>query len=116
MDELRLLIKEAGNQTDLDKAKTAGALGAAVFSLMLALGAAYDLATGNPSLQIALGVSKNMLIVITVALGLSSLVLFAIAAMRERRRNGEQAAKLDELEEELAQLLDRKKSLTESAE
>jgi hypothetical protein len=116
INELHLLIKDSGGQADLYKAKTAGALGGGVFTLMLALGAAYDLATGNSSVQIGLGVSKNMFIAITIALAVSSLALFALAAMRERRRNSEQTANLEELEEELAQLLDKKKSLTESAQ
>lgn len=116
MNEIHALIKEMGGQADLYRAKTAGALGGGVFTAMLALGAAYDLATGNSSVQIGLGVSRSTFIVIAIALAIASIGLFALAAMRERNRDNGRAAQLDELEEEFARLLDRKNAIVQPTE
>lgn len=116
LNELRPLITEMGDRADSLRAKTAGALGGGVFTLLLALGGVYDLATGNASVQIGLGVSKSMFTFITIALTVLSLALLAIAMLRLRPGNRGLESKLDELEEEFAQLLERKKSLADLEE
>jgi len=112
MSDLRSLITQMGDEADSGRAKTAAALGGGAFALLLALGGIYDLATGNVSVQIALGVSRDLFTIIVIALTVSSLVLLAVALVRERGRSRAREEELDALEEELAQLLDRKNALS----
>ncbi len=105
--ELKTRIREAGDRLDTYRAKTAAALGAAVFLFLLAIGGLYDLLKGNVSIQIALGIGRLGFIWLTSALTLCSLVLFVIALLRERRHDSGNVARLQEWEEELAELLDQ---------
>lgn len=112
MSELRSRINEMGDEADLQRAKTAAALGGGVFALLLALGGIYDLATGNASVRIALNVSREVFTVINIALAVLAVALLALALIRERSRNRLREEELDALEEEFARLLDHKNTLS----
>jgi membrane protein implicated in regulation of membrane protease activity len=106
MKELRSRISEEGQAIDAYKATTAAMMGGAVFLGLLALGGGYEILTGNARLWTGLGITMAMLYWITGGLAAVSLVLFALASRRERRRDRTREAELDKLETELAELLD----------
>ena len=89
-------------------------MGGAVFLLMLAAGAAYDLITGNTALSVALGVTRETLTVIALGCGLGGLALLAHALVRSRRADQARAAELAVLEEEYADLLDARDSSSQA--
>jgi membrane protein implicated in regulation of membrane protease activity len=111
MKELRSLISEEGQAVDAYKATTAAALGAAVFLGLLALGGGYEIVADNARLWLGFGITHSTIYWITGILAFASLALFAIAAVRERQRDRNREARLDKLENELADLLDRKEAL-----
>jgi hypothetical protein len=104
--DLRSRISEAGQQIDSYKAKTAALLGGGVFLLLLALGAAYDLAAGKAGVWLAFGITKNAFYWIAGGLAVGSLVLLGLGCRREHRRDRRREAGLAELEQELADLLE----------
>lgn len=104
--ELRSLISDEGQAIDSYKATTAAEMGLGVFLGLLALGGIYEIVVGNARLWLGLGITRAMLYWITGALALASLALFAAAARRERRRDRDREARLDELERELADLIE----------
>ena len=108
MKELRSLISEEGQALDSYKAGTAALLGLGVFLGLLALGGGYEIMAGDAKLWHGLGITRAMLYWITGGLAFVSLILFAAAARRERRRDRDREARLDKLELELADLVDRK--------
>ena len=108
MKELRSLISEEGQAIDSYKAGTAALLGLGVFLGLLALGGAYEIFSGNARLWHSVGITRAVLYWITGGLAFVSLMLFAAAARRERRRDRDREARLDKLEMELADLVDRK--------
>ncbi len=108
MKELRSQISDEGEAIDSYKAGTAALLGLGVFLGLLALGGGYEIFAGNTRLWHGLGITRVMLYWVTGGLALVSLVLFAAAARRERRRDRDREARLEKLEMELADLLDRK--------
>ena len=114
MNELRSLISEEGQAIDAYKAWTAALLGAGVFSGLLAAGGGYEIFAGNARLWLGLGITRAMLYWITGGLAVVSLALFAAAAARERRRDRDREARLDELEMELADLVDREEAAAKS--
>lgn len=111
--ELREQISDAGQEVDSYKARTAAALGGGVFLLLLALGAWYEILAGSPSIWTAIGLTRTGFYFIAGALAASSLGLLALAWIRERRRDLAREARLDELEEEFADLVERKNSISQ---
>jgi hypothetical protein len=101
---LRNDIRDLGDQVDSYQAKTAGALGAGVFLLLLALGGAYDLINHNTSLSGAIGISQASFRTLVIGLGGGGGVLFLFGLIRRWRRDREQETRLAELEQELARL------------
>lgn len=83
-------------------------MGGAVFLLMLAAGAAYDLLTGNTALSVALGVARETLTGIALGCGLAGLALLAHAVVQSRRSDQSRDTELAGLEQEYADLLERK--------
>jgi hypothetical protein len=108
MKELRSLISDEGQAIDSYKAGTAAFLGLGVFLGLLALGGGYEIFAGDSGLWRGLGITRAMLYWITGGLAFASLILFAAAARRERRRDREREARLNELELELADLVEGK--------
>ncbi len=115
MKELRSLISEEGQALDAYKATTAAAMGAGVFLGLLALGGGYEIMADNARLWLGLGITHSMIYWVTGILAFASVTLLAIAALRERRRDRNREARLDKLENELADLQDRKDSLVNSS-
>lgn len=111
ISELRNQIRDLGSEVDAFKAKKGGAIGGSVFLLLLALIALYDLVNGKSNLWLAVGISGQMLKLITVGFVAASLALFSVAAILEKTRDQAQEAKLAELEQELETLLARKSAL-----
>ncbi|HEX5734926.1 MAG TPA: hypothetical protein VF131_19000 [Blastocatellia bacterium] len=106
--ELRSLISEEGQAIDSYKAATAAQMGLGVFLGLLALGGGYEIFAGNAGLWHAVGITREMLYWITGGLAFASLMLFAAAALRDRRRDRDREARLDKLEMELADLVEGK--------
>lgn len=115
MKELRSLISEEGQAVDAYKATTAAAMGAGVFLGLLALGGGYEIVTDNAGLWLGFGITHSMIYWLTGILAFASLALFAVALLRERRRDRSREARLDKLENELADLLDHKEALVEDS-
>jgi membrane protein implicated in regulation of membrane protease activity len=103
---LRSSISDLGHDIDLYKAKTGAALGGGVFLLLLAAGAAYDLITGNRNAWLMLGITRETLISILVALAGVATILLGLAFVRLKRRDTSLEIKLDRMEQEYAELLE----------
>ncbi|HYV04527.1 MAG TPA: hypothetical protein VFB82_08080 [Blastocatellia bacterium] len=103
---MRSRISDLGHEIDSRKAVVARSMGGAVFLLMLAVGAAYDLVTRNTALSIALGVTHETLTLIALGCGLAGVVLLAHAFVRSRLSDQTREVELAALEEEYAELLE----------
>jgi hypothetical protein len=99
---LRENIRNLGDHIDSYKAGTAGAMGAGVFLLLLALGGAYDLVNHNTSISDALGISHNMFRWLVYALGVAGSALLVLGFVRQQRRDHDREARLAHMQEELA--------------
>ncbi|HWP42111.1 MAG TPA: hypothetical protein VNO14_02660 [Blastocatellia bacterium] len=110
LGELRQQISDAAQQADGYRAKTAAALGGGVFLLLLAIGACYEILAGNPSVWATIGVTGDGFYILAAVLVVSSLGLLILAWSRERRRDRAREAWLDGLEQEFAELMERKKA------
>jgi hypothetical protein len=104
--QLRSNISDLGHAIDLYKAKTGAALGAGVFLLLLAAGAAYDLITDKGKAWLALGIARDTLVLIAVGLAATALIFLGIALVRVKRRDTGLDTQLDEMEQEYADLLE----------
>jgi hypothetical protein len=91
---------------DSRKAVVARSMGAAVFLLMIAAGAAYDLVTRNTAVSIALGVTHETLTRIALGCGIGGVVLLAHGFVRSRLSDQSREVELAALEEEYAELLE----------
>jgi len=109
---LRSNISDLGHQIDSRKTGTAAALGLGVFLLLLAAGAAYDLSSSRTVSWLSLGITHENLVWLAWGLGVGSVLLLLFAAARIRRRDQNLEAELDQMEQEYAELLDRKKMLS----
>ena len=114
LKDLRSRISDEGQEIDAYKARTAAATGGGIFLLLLAAGSIYDLFTGNASIWSALDITPEHLYLIAGGLTGASLTLFAIAALRERRRDRSREERLVEMEQEFAQLLERKDAISQT--
>ena len=108
--DLRAHISDVGDQVDAYKAKTAAAMGGAVFCLLLSLGGLYDIVMGKAWLWTAVGISREAFYWLVAALGICSIMLFAMALVRERRRDMLRESRLAEIEQELCDLQGRAES------
>ena len=110
LNETRSRISDLGHEIDVRKATVARSMGGAVFLLMLAAGAAYDLITHNAALSVVLGVTRETLSRIALCCGLAGLVLLAHAIVRSRFSDQSRDAELARLEQDYADQMDRKGS------
>ena len=106
ISELKSQVRELGDAVDSYKARTAGAMGGAVFLLLLGVGGAYDLLNGNQSISTTIGVTQNLFKWVTIILGSTGLVLLLVALRRESKRDRTIERRLARLEDELADLLE----------
>jgi hypothetical protein len=101
-------ISDLGYQVDSYKTKTAAALGGGVFLLLLAAGAAYDLVAGRVGVWLMLGATRETLVWITSGLGAGATILLVFGFRRGRRSEISPKAKLEQMEQEYAELLERR--------
>jgi len=106
LQSLRSQISDLGYQIDSYKTKKAAAFGLGVFLLLLAIGAVYDLVTGNSGVWMMVGVTRDSLNWIAGGLGVVSLMLLGIGVSMILRTDKTLAAKLDEAEREYAELIE----------
>ena len=107
LQSLRSQITDLGYQIDSYKTKKAAAFGLGVFLLLLAIGAVYDLVTGNSGVWMMVGVTRDSLNWIAGGLGVVSLTLLGIGASMILRADKNLASKLAEAEREYAELIER---------
>ena len=112
LQKLRSQISDLGYQIDSYKTKKAAAFGLGVFLLLLAIGAVYDLVTGNSGVWMMLGVSRDSLTWIAGGLGLASLALLGFGAGLIMRTDKSLPARLDEMERNYAELLDARNQMS----
>ena len=114
LQTLRSSISDLGYEVDSFKAKIAGALGLGVFLLLLSAGAAYDLISAKQLVWQMLGVSREALTWITAIAGgvAIGLLWYGLALMKGADSNAR--AKLEQLEEEYAELVERQNALAQN--
>lgn len=108
IEQLRSRINDLGHEVDSYKTKTAAALGGGVFLMLLAAGAAYDLLVRQSASWLILGVTREALTWIAWGLGGCAVILVLLALTRIRRRDTNLEVRLDEMEQEYAEILERK--------
>ncbi len=106
LKKMRSSISDLGYQVDSYKTKTAAALGGGVFLLLLAAGAVYDLVAGKVGMW--LGATRETLVWITSGLGAGATILLVFGFRRVQRSEISAKARLEELEQEYADLLERR--------
>ncbi|HYV05190.1 MAG TPA: hypothetical protein VFB82_11415 [Blastocatellia bacterium] len=112
LQSLRSQISDLGYQIDSYKTKKAAAFGLGVFLLLLAIGALYDLVTGNSGVWMMLGVTRDSLTWIAGSLGVASLALLGFGAGLVMRSDKSLSARLDEMERDYAELLDARNQMS----
>ncbi len=108
LKKMRSSISDLGYQVDSYKTKTAAALGGGVFLLLLAAGAVYDLVAGKVGMWLTLGATRETLVWITSGLGAGATILLVFGFRRVQRSEISAKARLEELEQEYADLLERR--------
>lgn len=108
LKNLRSSISDLGYQVDSYKTRTAAAIGAGVFLLFLAAGAAYDLVARKGGVWLNLGLPRETLLWIAGALGVSATILLLLGFRRVRMSDTGVRAKLDLMERQYAELLERR--------
>ena len=108
LNNLRSSISDLGYQVDSSKTKTAAALGLGVFLLLLAGGAVYDLIAGKGGVWLMLGVTREALFWIAAGLGGIAAILLIVGFRSVRRPDLSAKAKLEQLEQEYAELIERR--------
>jgi hypothetical protein len=108
LKNLRSSISDLGYQVDSYKTRTAAAIGAGVFLLFLAAGAAYDLVARKGGVWLNLGLTRETLLWIAGALGVSATILLMLGFRRVRMSDTGVRAKLDLMERQYAELLERR--------
>jgi hypothetical protein len=105
---LRASISDLAHEIDVNKTKTGAAIGGGVFTLLLAVGADYDLMAGKAAAWSMVGISRENLTLIAIALTVIGLSLLSIGIVRIRRRDTALDTRLDQMEQDYARLLDAK--------
>ena len=105
---LRSSISDLAHQIDIYKTKTGAALGGGVFALLLAAGAGYDLIGGKVAAWSMVGITHSTLVTITISLAVTGILLLTVGLLRVNRRDPDLDIKLEQLEQEYAELRDSK--------
>lgn len=108
LEKLRSSINDLGHQVDSYKTKTAAGLSGGVFLLLLAAGTAYDLVAHKSASWLMLGVTRGTLVWIAYGLGSCAIILVLLALVRIRRRDINLDVRLDQMEREYAEMLERR--------
>jgi hypothetical protein len=112
LKHLRSSISDLGYQVDSSKTTAAAALGGGVFLLLLAAGVIYDLLVNNGGVWLKLGVTRNVLTVTVGALAGIATILLAFGIHRIRRSDLSAKARLEQMENEYADLVERRDSVS----
>jgi hypothetical protein len=107
LKNLRSSISDLGYEVDSYKTKTAAALGSGVFLLLLAAGSAYDLIFGRGGVWLMVGLDRATLIWITCGLGSIAAILLLLGFRRLRHPDIGVRTKLDQMEQQYAELVER---------
>ncbi len=110
LEKMRSSISDLGYQVDSYKTKTAAALGGGVFLLLLAAGAVYDLVAGKLGMWLNLGATRETLVWIAGGLGAGATILLVFGFRRVRRSEISTKARLEQMEQEYADLLERREA------
>jgi len=108
LTSLRSSISDLAHQIDLYKTKTGAALGGGVFLFLLAAGAYYDLIAGKAAAWSMIGLTHQTLLSIATGLVVGAIVLLTLGLVRLRRRDANLDTRLDQMEQEYAELLELK--------
>lgn len=111
--EVRSRIGDLGFEIDAEKAGLGLAMGAGVFLILLGGLAGYDLMTGKAGIWVAVGVTRDALQWIAYGCGGVGAAFIIQAIVRRLGRDRKREIELADLEQEYAQLLDRKESLSQ---
>ena len=107
LKKLRSSISDLAHQIDTYKTKTAAAIGGGLFLLLLAAGATYDVIARKSGVWLEHGVTRETLVWIAIALGGGAIILLAAGFVRAKRRDVELDQRLERMEKEYAELLER---------
>lgn len=110
LKHLRSSISDLGYQVDSSKTTTAAALGAGVFLLLLAAVVIYDLLVNNGGVWLELGVTRYALTLTVGALAGIATILLTLGIHRIRRSDLTAKARLEQMENEYADLVERRDS------
>lgn len=108
LSRLRSGISDLGYEIDSYKTKTAAALGVGVFLTFLTALAAYDLAVGKGGVWLIVGITRESLTWLARGLGVTALILLVYGFRRVRRTDTSIRNRLDSMEREYADLLERR--------
>lgn len=108
LNDLRSGISDLGYQIDSYKTKTAAALGAGVFLLFLAALAAYDLIAGRRGVWLTVGITGDELTWLASGLGVAATIFLMVGFRRLRQADTGIRARLDSMEREYAELVERR--------
>jgi hypothetical protein len=78
-----------------------------VFLMLLAAGAGYDLLTSNGGVWLSVGLDHQQLVWLSGTLAVVALVLLVTGFVRLRRRDDEAQSRLDQMERQYSELLER---------
>jgi hypothetical protein len=112
LSDLRSAISDLGYQIDSYKTKTAAALGAGVFLLFLAALAAYDLIAGKRGVWLMVGITGDELTWLASGLGVAATFFLMVGFRRLRQTDSGIRARLDSMEREYAELVERRDGAT----
>jgi hypothetical protein len=116
LKNLRSGISDLAYQIDTYRSKTAAALGAGVFLSFLATLAAYDLVTGKGGVWLALGITRETLVWLARGVGVTAVILLMVGFRRVRLTDAGVRERLDLMEREYAELLERKDASARSSQ
>jgi len=108
LQHLRSNISDLGYQLDSYRTKTAAALGAGVFLMFLAALTGYDLAVGKGAAWSVLGITRESMVWIASGLAVAAAILLLVGIGRLRMSDTEGPARLESMEREYAELLERR--------
>ena len=116
LKNLRSGISDLAYQIDTYRSKTAAALGAGVFLSFLATLAAYDLVTGKGGVWLALGITRETLVWLARGVGVTAVILLMVGFRRVRLTDAGVRERLDLMEREYSELLERKDASARSSQ
>jgi hypothetical protein len=106
-ERLRTGIRDLADEVNSRKARAGGAVGGGVFLLLLSGIAGYDLIRGNLAVWLAIGLSRQTLLLSGVVLGLTGFLLLAVGLLRLRPAARREEERLAALEHEYDSVADR---------